>query len=195
MSNVDPVKVQSSLATSLSAIFSGAQSVGHLNDGTAVEFMPAKMKSLRVLVQLFETAIKTLTPEDLETIILLIAGKQKAAMAAGGSPLEADVNETVDILQQAFSNTQVLAHVFMALLDILPQAVPLFTSLSGEAFEELNADEGILIVIGIIGVNYSFFTQSLLPALSVLLRSQVMEQAKTNPTISNALKRRSGKKG
>lgn len=179
MNTSDPIAVRSSLATSLTALFAGTSTKAPLRSGREVTFLPAKMRHLNKLIEVFETALNSVSQEEFEDLINLIVDQQAAAQASGKDATDIDVAEAVRVGKY---NMTLVRKMFVACTTILPQIVPLFTDLSSDEYDDLEIDEGILVPVGIIAVNYPFFTQNLLPALSGLFSSMMRERARMQVT-------------
>jgi len=194
MSTPNPTQVQSSLATSLEVLFGGAATTATLRDGTEIEFRPAKMKHLGALITVFETAVSALSTEEFEDLLALIVERQEASQQAGKSVNDVDISDFAKLAEIGKHNMALVSKLFHALLDILPKVVPLFTNLTSEQYDNLLIDEGILVPVGIVGVNYPFFTQSLLPALIGSFSSMTQKRMEAQAT-KIASRQQNGKKG
>lgn len=132
-----------------------------------VTFNTAKVKHLSKMIQLFSGIISSFDELTFSEILQMIATKQAEAVAEGRSPHDVSITNE-DVLKVAMDYRSVLVTVVTRLIDHLGPFVEIFSSISDEQFQDLDIDQATLVVLAIIGMNYSFFTQTLPPALKGL---------------------------
>lgn len=155
----------SDLALAARSIFQGDQTEFALANGTTVKIVPAKMKHLDTVMTFFGAIAARLDPSVVTEIVNIVAERQIKAMAAGKQPSQIDLNDlgAEQIVVKALGKTTLVSALISAVAKELPTLAPAFTNLTQEQFEELDADEGMVVATGIFLVNYRFFTQSLRP--------------------------------
>lgn len=165
------------LETSIDVLTANRGGAATLRDGTVVTFSVAKMKHLPALVAVFNELINGVSEEDFSSIIQVIATKQQDAIAQGKSPHAVDFTEE-DVLGMAIEGRSVLFTILQSIAIQISALVPMFCSLTEDEFNELDMDEGPLVLLAIVGANYSFFTQTLPRVFKDIFQQRVEKAGK-----------------
>ncbi len=169
-----PATANQDLALAATSLFGGTTNRVTLRSGEVVTVYPAKVRQLSMVIDLFSRIVLSLDQEALGALVTMISDEQKKAIADGKDPNSIDMGELAQakMVRTAFGNVSLLRQLFMSVMDGLPELVVSFTSMSAESFQDLEIDEGMLVMGGIFMLNYSFFTQKLPPMLTAFTQSQ-----------------------
>lgn len=137
--------------------------------GKVVQFKAAKMKHLDKITVLIGEMAASLSEAELGTVVNRVSALQEKAISEGVSPY--DLN-TTGLVNETLGNASLVAKLATAGLQSLPKFVCYFTNLEPDEFGELEADEGLLIALGVFARNYSFFTQRVPPVIAAFVAAQ-----------------------
>lgn len=126
-------------------------------------FYAAKMKHLGVIGGLIQGMISTLEKSELQSLLKLVSKDQEDKINAGVSPFSL---ETTEVVKAALGDTPLGIKLITGAAGMMSEVAPLFTSLKPGEFEELDMDEGLIVLYGVFAHNYAFFTQRLLPVIA-----------------------------
>lgn len=175
----------SSLSTSidvLSANKGGKATVTlEKDDGTKelleVSFHSAKMKHLGQMVGVIGAVVNSLKPEDFHGLLEMIATKQQNAIDQGMSPHNVSFSQE-DVMGIMIGGHATFLTALHSIATQLGEVVEMFTSLTSEQYGDLGMEDGILVLVAIVGCNYSFFTQTLPQALGGIFQSKMLATGK-----------------
>ena len=165
----------------VNAIFNEGKNDVVLKSGKTVTIRPATMGQLPLVMLFFGDVMVGIDPSNFALLVDSIVHTQKLAIARGEDPNNIDLRElaTDELVSKAFNHTSLLSLLLSAVFQHLPKLVTAFTNLTEEEFRSLELDEGALVAGGIFTLNYSFFTQSLLPILTAFMQSWASKSGKT----------------
>jgi hypothetical protein len=164
-----------------------------LKDGkTSVVIQMAKVKHIAIITDFLGDIVNVLGKEEhVAELLAVVVNAQEEAIRLGGSPRKLSTDMIVAAALgmkagEAMDPKLVTARGGMIgaiLVRLLGHAVgsfathaARFTNLTPEQFEELDIDEGVLVVGAIFMANYSFFTQTLPPVLQAFLAAWAAKQ-------------------
>jgi hypothetical protein len=126
------------------------------------EFYPAKFRHLEEITVLFESMVAGFQADELKQMLLTVSKNQEELINQGASPYTLNTGELV---RSAANNSSLALKLLRGCTRTLPDLAGMFTSLTPEQFHELDADEAMVVAMGIFSRNYNFFTQRLLPVI------------------------------
>jgi hypothetical protein len=132
------------------------------------------MKNLRGMIEVVSAALGSLSDQEMSSLLEVVAQVQKNNVKAGKSATEMKVE---DVVEMGKCNLALVQKMVYGCLDVLPQWVSELTNLTADEYDQLLIDEAFLVPVGIVAVNYPFFTQSLLPAFAVTFASAAKNKA------------------
>ena len=155
------------------AIFgSEAKEVALPSLGRTVHIKQATMKQIPHIVAFFRDTVLGMNHEALGALVDMVADKQVAAIKAGKDPRALPVDEItgISVVTQTFGKINLVADLLNAVITSLPRVAAMLSDLTEDEFENLPADEGMLIAGGVFMVNYGFFTRSLPPIFTAFMQ-------------------------
>lgn len=164
------VTAEGTLEQVVDELFSQARTTLTLRSGTEVVFKSASYKHIGKITRLFEQLLNRVPADKLGTLIDMIVSEQKNLLLAGKSVNDLDLGATA-LVKEAVGNSSLLLSVFANVSDVLPEAVEMFSTISQDAFNELEIDEAMLVAVGVVARNYSFFIQTVRPILVNVMRA------------------------
>lgn len=125
-------------------------------------FYAAKMKHLGQIGELINGIIGTLDQSELKGLLSMVSKEQQDKINAGVSPYSL---ETTEIVKRAMGETPLGIKLVTGAATMMTNMAPTFTNLAPGEYEELDMDEGLIVLYGVFAHNYAFFTQRLLPVI------------------------------
>lgn len=164
------------------AIFEGGSSSLPVHVDGKVRVVTAKqatMGTLPAITKFFNDVLGNLSPEQTAVVVDTLVQRQSKRIAEGLDPNDISVVDldSDELVSAAFGKAGVLLTLFSAAAESLPTLVGEFTNLTPDEYRKLEMDQGILVAGAVFMVNYSFFSQRLLPVLQVSLRGLLARQA------------------
>lgn len=156
----EEISNQNALMAAADELFADIPSDVTLRDGTKVDIYPAKVKTIKAMTAFVQEFVNSLPAEQLTSIISTVSEAQQRAIAEGESPYAID---TRALVMKSIANIGGTLHLIEMCLERLGPLVEIFSSIKGEAFDDLELDEATLVAMAILGKNYHFFTQTVLP--------------------------------
>ena len=169
------------LASTLDELFGGSRTEFTLKSGTVVTFKPAKLRQLGAITTFLQVILERVPADKLTALLQSIANEQQKAIDAGKSHNDLQM-EAVSMVTKAMGHNSLILGVLSHTIDLLPALIGSFTTLSDDEVEEIDLDDMVVVIMGILAVNYSFFTHSLPPIVQSALRGW---QAKKNQSETN----------
>lgn len=183
-------------------IFEGGKNELTLSTGKVAVIRPAKMKQLTGMMKFFRDVIGALSQSQLAQMIGIISEAQRKQIDAGEDPRNIDLRQLAqnELLHgDTFGSVSIISLLLEAVSTYLPDFVVMFTNLTKEDYEELDIDEGALLIMGIISLNYDFFSQRLLPVFLGFMKSVLQQagvaSANLPASVQNAKLQNAGNKG
>lgn len=125
-------------------------------------FYAAKMKHLSQIGALVQGMVAALDHSELKALLTLVSADQVDKINNGVSPFSLN---TTEVVKSALGTTPLGIRLVTGAHDLMVEMAPTFTNLKKGEFEELDLDEGLVVVFGVFARNYAFFTQRLLPLI------------------------------
>lgn len=172
---------QNVLIAAANELFDSADATVTLPSGVEVTVKNAKVKHLKQITQYIQEFVSSFDPQEILTILAAVSRRQEARINAGDSPYTMDTDSMV---KEVVGEASLLMRVMNAGVDTFTLLAPLFTSLSREEFEDLDIDEGALVIFGVFGRNYHFFTRQVLPVIRACLAQRMQAAPKKTATTS-----------
>ncbi len=157
-----------SMEAVMAGLFGGTATTLTLRDERVVTFKEAKVKEVAVITRLFQRLLDSIPRDKFATMLQMIVDSQVQAMADGKSQNDLSLNAT-KLIEEALGENSLLLTVFSNVIDMLPDAIPHFTDISKEIYEDLSLDEAVCVAAGVVAVNYGFFTRTLPPLLKSII--------------------------
>lgn len=139
-----------------------------------VKVLPAKMGQLEGAMMFFNRVVSELSQSELATLLDLVINKQKALLLSGKDPRSIDLRELAtseELMGAAFGNVSIISLLMAGCFRHLPGFAAVFSDIPEAEYKELEFDDGVMVILAIFILNYSFFTQRLLPMLMGWFRS------------------------
>lgn len=149
-----------SLETIVDEMFAGSRMSYTLKNGRTVNFHTAVFKQIATVTRLFQNLCNNIPREQFIDLIATMAHEQIKAMAAGKGINDINLN-TTELVEKAFGQQSIVLTLFASCMDFLPEAMPNFCDITEDEFNHLEIEDAIMVCLGVIGMNYGFFTQSL----------------------------------
>ena len=127
----------------------------------------AKVRELTAITAVFRKITERINEQNMLKVVEMVVDMQMAEQAISGKKTFAVTKEQVAEKLKADGVTFIT--ILERTVDLIPEIVPSFTNLSKEEVDELDLDDAVLIITGIIGANYSFFTHSLRPIFEAVM--------------------------
>lgn len=171
MKESTPVERENAMMSAADELFDGSHDVVKLQDGREVPIKPAKVKHLRQITEFVQEFVNTFNSEELVRLLSGVSQMQQEKIAEGSSAYSLNTGELV---QKVAGDASLILRIFNSGVDAFSKLVPLFSDLSLEEFEDLELDDAALLVFGIFGRNYHFFTQRVLPVIQGSIAQKAM---------------------
>lgn len=179
MNTSNPVEAQNAMMSAADELFDGSYDFVVLSDSRKVAIRAAKVKHLRQITEFVQTFIQNFEPEELVTLLKRVSERQQHLIAEGSSPYSLD---TSGIVKEVAGEASLLLRIISTGIEAFAKLAPIFSEVTSEEFEDLELDDAALLVFGIFGRNYHFFTQRVLPVIQGSIAQRVMQGKK--PTMS-----------
>ncbi len=153
------------LATVVDELFANHRTEFPISNGVMVKIKPAKVKQIAIVMRLFNDLLSNIPKEKFEAFLDEVAVEQRRLIGEGKSAYDLDAGSAL-LLNKALGEHSLILGALASVADSLPSFVAEFTSLTVDEIGELDLDEFVVTLAGVIAVNYGFFTQSLRPIVS-----------------------------
>lgn len=171
VSNETAAEVTAALLNAVHELFGDtATEVTLPSTGIVCKFFPAKFRHIEELSVLFESMVADFENQEILTLVNTVSKNQEELIKQGQSPYLID---TQALVREAASNQSLASRLLRKCAQTLPKLAPMFTSLTDEEFRELDADEALIVAMGLFSRNYNFFIQRLLPVIVAFAESRV----------------------
>lgn len=172
----NPVETQNAMMSAADELFDGSYDVVILSDSRKVAIKAAKVKHLRQVTEFVQTFIQNFEPEELVTLLQRVSERQQDLIAGGSSPYSLNTSELV---KEVAGEASLLLRIVNTGIEAFAKLAPIFSDITEEEFEDLELDDAALLVFGIFGRNYHFFTQRVLPVIQGSIVHRTMQATKT----------------
>ena len=176
MTASNPVETQNAMMSAADELFDGSYDVVILSDSRKVAIKAAKVKHLRQVTEFVQTFIQNFEPEELVTLLQRVSERQQNLIAGGSSPYSLNTSELV---KEVAGEASLLLRIVNTGIEAFAKLAPIFSEITEEEFEDLELDDAALLVFGIFGRNYHFFTQRVLPVIQGSIAHRMMQATKT----------------
>jgi hypothetical protein len=150
------------LASVVDEIFGDSRTDFTLKSGKLVTFQPAKLRQLGSIVEFLRLLLDRISPDALTSLLQAIANEQEKALEQGKSHNDVRM-EAVNLITKALGHNSLILGVLASTIEYLPPLISSFCDMTTEEVDNIDLDDMTVVVMGILSVNYSFFTQSLPP--------------------------------
>jgi len=146
-------------------------------------FYGAKMRHLNEIGGLIRAMIETLNQAELRGLMAMVSKDQEDKINAGVSPYSL---ETTEVVKKLMGDTGLGVKLLAAANDAMTGLIPHFTNLQPGEFEDLDMDEGLVVLYGVFARNYAFFSQRLLPVIVGIFANLKAKQSAGNEKPTSA---------
>jgi hypothetical protein len=144
-----------------------------LSNGRKPKVRPATMEHLGLIIDFFKDILGAIDQKQMSALVQLIVAMQTKNIVEGKDPNQIDLSllTSEDVVTKAFGQASVLLTMFAACANRLPKLAAAFSDVSEAEYKKLEVDDGVLLTVAIVVVNYGFFTRRLPPILTGFIRS------------------------
>ena len=146
-----------------------------LSDGTLspplkklVTIRKARVRELSKTVGFFNQLLPKIDPQKLEDLIKMV-GDLETANILKGDPAGKITLTPRQMIEKFGARSTLVLDALRGAVDMIPPAVEIYTNLTAEEADALELTDALLVMTGIIGANYDFFSHSLLPTLQAVI--------------------------
>ena len=174
----DPDKEHRDLLAAARSLVQGGCSTFEASNGRLIHFNTAKVRTLGQIMLFFREVAKSVPFDKLEGLFRMFSKAQRKALADGKDPKAVDISaltmlavadsEVQEIVASALGGGSFFLSIAGSALEHGHFIVCSFTDLTREEFEDLELDDACVVVMGVLFMNYSFFTRSSRLILQVL---------------------------
>lgn len=155
------------LETVLDNLFSGDPQTTYTiqsgnKKGTVVHFHTAKWKQVAGITRLLNELVQRVPKDKFAALIGAIAKMQMEVMTSGQNKDQIEL-ATTNLVKSFLGDTYEIVNFVASCMDIAPRIAGVLCDLKQEDIDNLELDDAAMVIIGMVSVNYDFFTRKFLP--------------------------------
>lgn len=149
--------------------------------GKVITFRTAKLKEIGSITRLLSELASRIPRDKFAELIGTISGAQVEFLSSGGSK-EALEKATTDTVRKLLGDSNTILMAIAACMDVLPRLMGVFVDVSQDVIDEMELDDAVMVVMGIVSLNYAFFTQRFVPLAVSALGALQKKPADSQPS-------------
>lgn len=130
--------------------------------GTVVHFRTAKWKQVAGITRLMNELVQRVPKDKFAALIGSIAKMQVEVMTSGANKDKIEL-ATTTLVKDFLGNSNDIVNFLASCMDVMPRIAGVLCDLKQDDIDELELDDAAMVIIGVLAVNYDFFTRKFLP--------------------------------
>lgn len=133
-----------------------------------VTIRKARVRELSKTLGFFNELLPKIDPQRVEDIIKLFTDLETANILKGDPAQKIDLTPRL-LIEKFGDRSGLITEALRSAVNLIPPALAIYTDLTEEESDTLLLNDALLVITGVIGANYDFFIQSVLPTLRVVI--------------------------